>query len=85
MAMAREAGTGSIISAMEVLTALGIAVSGPIVAATFRLGMKWGGGWIGLPMFVGAVLMVPGAGILLGMGYEHEVAEESVEESEGLL
>ncbi|KAJ3499023.1 hypothetical protein NLG97_g671 [Lecanicillium saksenae] len=57
--VARDVGTGSVISAMEVLIAVNIAVAGPIIAATFRLGMRLGGGWIGLPLYVGGVIMVP--------------------------
>ncbi|KGQ06446.1 Major facilitator superfamily domain-containing protein 10 [Beauveria bassiana D1-5] len=85
VAMGRDAGTGSIISALEVLTAVSIAIAGPVIAATFRLGMRLGGGWIGLPMYIGGGIMVPGALILLFMRFDEEVAEELAEESEGLL
>ncbi|KAJ6787708.1 hypothetical protein PWT90_08476 [Aphanocladium album] len=83
--MARDAGTGSVISAMEVLIAVSIAIAGPIIAATFRLGMSLGGGWIGLPMYVGGAIMVPGALMLLFLRFDEEVAEELEEENEGLL
>lgn len=85
VSMAHEAGTGSVISAMEVLIALGIAISGPIVAATFRKGMNLGGGWLGLPMYTGAALIVPGAIILWCLRYDEEVVEEIEEERENLL
>ncbi|OAR01103.1 hypothetical protein LLEC1_06470 [Akanthomyces lecanii] len=85
VSMGRGAGTGSIVSAMEVLTAVSIAIAGPIIAATFRLGMKLGGDWIGLPMYIGGGIMVPGALILWLMRFDEEIAEELAEESEGLL
>lgn len=83
--MAHGAGTGSINSAIEVLSALANTVSGPIVAACFRLGMRLGGGWIGLPMFTAAALMLPGAIILYSLRFDDEVSEELEEEREGLL
>lgn len=82
---ARDAGTGSVISAMEVLTALSVVIAGPTIAATFRLGMRLGGDWIGLPMYVGGAVMLPGALILLLMRFDEEIAEEQAEENEGLL
>ncbi|OAA80236.1 Major facilitator superfamily domain, general substrate transporter [Akanthomyces lecanii RCEF 1005] len=85
VSMGRDAGTGSIVSAMEVLTAVSIAIAGPIIAATFRLGMKLGGDWIGLPMYIGGGIMVPGALILWLMRFDEEIAEELAEESDGLL
>lgn len=85
VSMGRDAGTGSIVSAMEVLTAVSIAIAGPIIAATFRLGMKLGGDWIGLPMYIGGGIMVPGALILWLTRFDEMIAEELAEESEELL
>ncbi|KAM3435423.1 hypothetical protein MY4824_004889 [Beauveria thailandica] len=61
---AKETGTGMLFSVMELLQALGFIASGPIVASSFRLGLRWGEKWLGLPLFIAACMAMPGALII---------------------
>lgn len=65
LAMAHSAGAGAVLSAVEVLNALSAVVSGPIVAAGFRLGLRWGGKWLGLHWFIAMLILLPGAIIVV--------------------
>jgi hypothetical protein len=72
LAMATSAGAGAVLSAVEVLNALSAVVSGPIIAASFRLGLRWGGKWLGLHWFVAMLILLPGAIIVLCMRFPED-------------
>ena len=40
------------------MTCVGTVVSGPLLAECFRIGLRWGGGWLGLPFFLSSVLQI---------------------------
>lgn len=40
------------------VTCVGTVISGPLLAEAFRLGLRWGGGWLGLPFFLCSVLQI---------------------------
>ncbi|KAM3511335.1 hypothetical protein MY11210_005008 [Beauveria gryllotalpidicola] len=83
---ALDSGRSSALTAVEVLAMLGAAVGGPVVAATFSLGISWGGGWIGLPLYIGAGFLLATSLVLLAMRFHDERRAEGVEEeSERLL
>ncbi|KAM3516752.1 hypothetical protein NHJ13051_009616 [Beauveria bassiana] len=48
--------TGMLYSLMSLLENTGALVAGPLLAVTFRIGMGWGGVWVGLP-FIAAGFM----------------------------
>ncbi|KID94300.1 Major facilitator superfamily domain, general substrate transporter, partial [Metarhizium majus ARSEF 297] len=73
---ARNAGTGMVFSVMELLQALGFIASGPIVASSFRLGLHWGGQWLGLPLLMAACMAMPGAVIIFALRTEETEDEE---------
>ncbi|KAJ5667403.1 MFS transporter [Penicillium longicatenatum] len=41
--------TSLLFTTMSVLECLGLLISGPLLATTFKIGMEWEGAWIGLP------------------------------------
>lgn len=57
----------TVYTAMSVLETSSLLVSGPVLAATFRLGLQWGGPWLGIPFVVAALLVGFGGLILLAM------------------
>ncbi|KAF7537546.1 hypothetical protein G7Z17_g12826 [Cylindrodendrum hubeiense] len=69
LAMTHNAGAGAVLSAVEVLNALSAVVAGPVMAGAFRLGMLWGGKWLGLHWFVGMLILLPGAIIVVFMRF----------------
>ncbi|KAK1565903.1 uncharacterized protein LY79DRAFT_529794, partial [Colletotrichum navitas] len=50
---------GMLYTIMSISETIGALVAGPLLAATFRTGMNWGGPWIGLPYIsVGSLLAI---------------------------
>lgn len=56
--------TGVLYSLMSLLESTGALIAGPLLAVTFRIGMDWGGIWIGLP-FIAAGFMFSAAMIVV--------------------
>ncbi|ATY61235.1 MFS transporter [Cordyceps militaris] len=53
---AAEDRAGLIYTAISVSEGLGALVAGPVMASLFRLGLSWGGTWLGLPFLFAALL-----------------------------
>lgn len=49
----------------------GILISGPVIATTFRYGLKLGGVWVGLPFLSAACLFCVAAVIILRVDFKH--------------
>ncbi|KAF9766558.1 hypothetical protein IL306_001021 [Fusarium sp. DS 682] len=85
LTMAHSAGAGAVLSAVEVLNAIAAVVSGPVMAAGFRLGMEWGGKWLGLHWFIAMLILLPGAMIVICMRFDNvgrtQDNDEEVEEA----
>jgi hypothetical protein len=64
LTMAHNAGAGTVLSAVEALNAMSAVVAGPLMAEGFRLGISWGGKWIGLHWFLAMLILLPGAVIV---------------------
>lgn len=43
--------TGLLYTVTSIFEAVGGLIAGPMLAQLFRIGLSWGGGWIGLPYF----------------------------------
>lgn len=71
LTMASSCGAGAVLSAVEVLNAIAAVVSGPVMAAGFRLGMDWGGRWLGLHWFIAMLILMPGALIVVCMRFNN--------------
>jgi hypothetical protein len=50
--MAEGQPTSLLFTTMSVLECLGLLISGPLLATTFKIGMEWEGAWIGLPFIL---------------------------------
>lgn len=71
--LAQVAGDGQLavlFSVVSLLENLGIMVAGPGMAYAFRLGLQWGGAWLGLPFIVAGVIMAFAAAIVLSVRVE---------------
>ena len=55
---------GTLFNSFGILESLGIAISGPILAQAYRVGLGWGGVWVGLPFLVGSGLFLFALGVL---------------------
>ncbi|KAK5998271.1 Putative NADP-dependent oxidoreductase YfmJ [Cladobotryum mycophilum] len=62
----------------------GALIAGPFLAAMYRIGLNWGGVWLGLP-FISAGIMFAFAGVVLGVVRFREAGDESAtsEQQEG--
>lgn len=49
---------GTMYTVIGTLETVGILISGPLLAMTFRIGMEGGGGWLGLPYIVAGFLLL---------------------------
>ncbi|KAL2817332.1 major facilitator superfamily domain-containing protein [Aspergillus granulosus] len=65
-ALVSEDHIGLLNTTIALVQGIGAVMAGPAMAGAFGLGMRMGGGWIGLPYLVGAIL-VAGAGGLTGV------------------
>lgn len=54
---ATNVGTGVLFSLMSIIQGTGILISGPIMAASFRAGLRLGKVWLGLPLLIASGLM----------------------------
>lgn len=70
--------SGLIYVCIAMMKAIGAFVAGPSLAATFNLGMKWGGNWQGLPFFYAGGLQL--AAVIIVFTVRHE--QKSVEHDE---
>ncbi|KAJ3498639.1 hypothetical protein NLG97_g956 [Lecanicillium saksenae] len=64
--------TGMLYSVMAVLDSLGLMVAAPATAAVFKIGLRWGGVWIGLPFILSGVLMAMSTLVLFAVRITHE-------------
>ncbi|KAF4511925.1 hypothetical protein G6O67_001122 [Ophiocordyceps sinensis] len=62
---------GTLFTAMSVLETAGTLLAGPLMAATFRLGLAWGEFWIGLPFVSVGAIMTCAAVIVFGIRLQH--------------
>lgn len=54
----RESGSGSLFAVVNLFENLGLVLTGPLLAITFRWGLSLGGVWLGLPLMLSGLLMV---------------------------
>ncbi|KAH8649270.1 major facilitator superfamily domain-containing protein [Xylariales sp. PMI_506] len=54
-------------SVISLLETVGILIANPIMAASFRVGMDWGGSWIGLPFIIAGLLYITALVIIGGV------------------
>lgn len=57
---------GLLYSVIAFIETTGTMVANPLLAAAFRVGLEWGGSWVGLPFLLAAVLF---AGALVIVGF----------------
>lgn len=71
---------GMLFTCMSVLESFGLLISGPLLAAIFKVGMLWGDAWIGLPfIFMGCCLSLAAA-VIIGIRFgEHKLAADDTE------
>lgn len=65
--VAGERHIGILFTAISVLETIGMLVAGPLMAATFRIGLGWGEFWIGLPFISTGCLLTCAAIIVFGV------------------
>ena len=65
--LAGEQHTAMLFTAISVLQNIGMLIAGPLMAWTFRVGLNWGGVWIGLPFIATGCLFSCAACILFGV------------------
>lgn len=70
----------SLVGMMEVI---GSVYAQPMLAGLFTLGMKLGGGWIGLPYYVLSILVAATASLLLFVRVPKEVRDSSITQEDG--
>ncbi|KAJ6783935.1 hypothetical protein PWT90_02118 [Aphanocladium album] len=58
---AGEANVGVVYTTNSVLETAGMAIAGPLMAASFRRGLDWGGFMIGFPFFVASTFILAGS------------------------
>ncbi|OAR01629.1 hypothetical protein LLEC1_03284 [Akanthomyces lecanii] len=63
---------GVLYSVMAVLDSLGLMVAAPATAAVFRIGLRLGGVWIGLPFILSGGLMAMSTVVLFAVRITHE-------------
>ncbi|KAJ4027758.1 hypothetical protein NW752_000003 [Fusarium irregulare] len=70
LTIANDAGAGIVLAAVEAMNALSAVVAGPLMAEGFRLGISWGGKWIGLHWFLAMIILFPGAVIVACLQFD---------------
>ncbi|KAM4066384.1 major facilitator superfamily protein [Hirsutella rhossiliensis] len=76
---------GALYTTMSVVENMGMLIAGPLLAATFRVGLGWGTAWTGLPFFAAGILLAFAGVIVSGVrlqGLEKNRNEEEEEEEE---
>lgn len=63
----RESGSGSLFAVVNLFENVGLVLTGPLLAITFRWGLSLGGVWLGMPLMLAGLLMVVVLAILLGV------------------
>jgi hypothetical protein len=56
-------------TSISVLESIGMLISGPLLASTFKMGMDWGGLWIGLPFISAGCSLVCAGVIVFGLRF----------------
>ncbi|TQW01729.1 major facilitator superfamily domain-containing protein [Cordyceps javanica] len=64
--------TGALYSVVAVLDSLGLMVAAPATAAIFKVGLRWGGAWVGLPYILCGVFMTVSTVILFAVRITRE-------------
>ncbi|EHK18451.1 uncharacterized protein TRIVIDRAFT_158459 [Trichoderma virens Gv29-8] len=67
IALAGEQHTAMLFAAMSVLQNIGMLIAGPLMAWAFRVGLRWGGAWIGLPFISTGCLLTCATCIVFGV------------------
>ncbi|OAA78554.1 Major facilitator superfamily domain, general substrate transporter [Akanthomyces lecanii RCEF 1005] len=70
IATARNSGSGALFSTLQVMLSLGIIIAGPIIAASFRLGLHMGQEWLRLPLLLSSIVMAPTATLLFALKFK---------------
>ncbi|KAH8682567.1 major facilitator superfamily domain-containing protein [Xylariales sp. PMI_506] len=65
--LAGENNIAMLFTAMSVVQNIGLLVAGPLLAWVFRVGLRWGGAWTGLPYFATGCLLSCAACIIFGV------------------
>lgn len=63
----RDSGSGSLFAVVNLFENLGLVLTGPLLAITFRWGLSLGGVWLGLPLMLSGVLMIVVLAVLFGV------------------
>ncbi|KAL5614413.1 hypothetical protein BROUX41_004518 [Berkeleyomyces rouxiae] len=67
-------------SVIGFLESIGIVLASPVMGALYRLGLKMGGSWVGLPFLLAAGLYVGALVIVSNIGVSEETIEEVAQE-----
>lgn len=57
-AMVDQSHLGTLFTALEVFNYVGVLIGGPLLASTFKWGMKLGQSWVGLPFLMAAIFFL---------------------------
>ena len=63
----KETGSGSLFAVVNLFENVGLVLTGPLLAITFRWGLSLGGVWLGMPLMLSGALMVVVLVILFGV------------------
>ncbi|KAJ4144396.1 hypothetical protein LMH87_003280 [Akanthomyces muscarius] len=70
IATAPNSGSGALFSTLQVMLSLGIITAGPIIAASFRLGLHMDQEWLGIPLLLSSIVMPPTATLLFALKFK---------------
>lgn len=68
-AVAKGHDVGMLYTTVSFVEMSGLLIASPLLAASFRIGMELGGGWVGLPFIAAGGLFTLAAVIMMGMSF----------------
>jgi MFS family permease len=81
--MVDPSGVSIVYSAITMLRGIGASVSGPIYAGLYSVGLRYGGGWLGLPFVVAGLFFAGGLALLLCLkDVQDGLEDESLQDRE---
>ncbi len=78
-AAATGSGNAAVMSTISLMQALGLFISGPIMAASFRAALRLSDALLGLPFFIAAALMTLAAIVMFALSFSDVEAKEAEE------
>ncbi|KAJ6789865.1 hypothetical protein PWT90_10846 [Aphanocladium album] len=81
IATARNSGSGALFSTLQVILSLGIVIAGPLIAASFRFGLHLGQDWLGLPLLLSSIIMMPTVVVLFALTFRDKSDKTGTEEA----